>query len=83
MEKIIISKIEKDFEAQKQQEVMALLSSITLEHVMGGTYNLHNTRMAILTLAKGNLQEVITLTESAKTDFRDVIYCVRLDKKST
>lgn len=37
-------------------------------------HNLRNTRLAILKLAEGDLSRVEELTESAKVDFRDIIY---------
>ena len=37
-------------------------------------YNLENTLLSILYLAKGDVNEVAELTERAKIDFRDVIY---------
>lgn len=42
-------------------------------------HNLHNTRFAILQLAKGNLERTVELVKHAKVDFRDIIYWVSLD----
>ncbi len=41
--------------------------------------NLSNTRLAILQLAKGNLEKVVDLTAQAKVDFRDIIYWLSQD----
>ena len=74
MDKEIQDRIAKDFEVVEQDAVAKALLSIKPRHVMAASdFNLNNTRMAILHLAKGNLQEVLTLTEHAKIDFRDVI----------
>ncbi len=74
MNEDILEKINQDFEENERTLVLDELSSIQLIHVMAESeYNLYNTRMAILYLAKGDLEEVIHLTERAKIDFRDVI----------
>ncbi|SHJ20641.1 hypothetical protein [Flavobacterium haoranii] len=57
------------------------LSSITLKDVMAESeYNLLNTRMAILKIAKGNVEEVKEFTKCAKLDFRDLIIWSMQDK---
>ncbi|WP_299435590.1 hypothetical protein [uncultured Aquimarina sp.] len=74
MEKNVIDIINRDFKSEEVMLVINELSSITLNHVMAASeYNLKNTRVSILKLAKGNINEVIELTKSAKIDFRDVI----------
>lgn len=74
MNKHILQIIQKEFKAEEQTLVKQELESITPEHVMAGSeYNLNNTRMSIIKLAKGDLKEVITYTKFAKIDFRDVI----------
>lgn len=66
--------IHHDFRAEQRERVIQELSSITLEHVMAASdYNLENTRLSILTLAKGDVDQLIRLTHLAKIDFRDVI----------
>jgi len=72
--KDIVDIINRDFKSEEVVLVINALSSITLNHVMAASeYNLKNTRLSILKLAKGNINEVIELTKSAKMDFRDVI----------
>ncbi len=74
MEKNVIDIINRDFKSEEVMLVINELSSITLNHVMAASeYNLKNTRISILKLAKGDVNEVIELTKSAKIDFRDVI----------
>jgi hypothetical protein len=70
----ILNIVHRDFAGAQTERVIRELSSIGLNHVMGGSdYNLENTRLSILALAKGDLNQVIYLTERAKIDFRDVI----------
>lgn len=74
MEKIIMDTIQKDFKFDEVEIVIEELSSITLKDVMAESeYNLLNTRMAVLKLAKGNVDDVKEFTKCAKIDFRDVI----------
>ncbi len=74
MEPIITNKIKQDFQSKEQKKVKTELLSITIKHVMAASeYNLRNTRMAILVLAKGDLAQLVHYTERAKIDFRDVI----------
>jgi len=81
MNKEILDYIDKDFELEFREAVIEQLLSIELRHVMAkSAYNLNITRMSILYLAKGNVKEVITLTERAKIDFRDVIMWAIQDK---
>ena len=83
MNKEILDIIDKDFELECREAVMKQLLSIELRHVMAkSAYNLNNTRMSILYLAKGNLKEVMSLTESAKSDFRDVIMWAIQEKEN-
>jgi hypothetical protein len=77
----IIEIVNRDFDKSQQERVLQELSSIGLEHVMAESeYNLENTRRSILKLAKGDLNQVITLTKAAKKDFRDVIFWATQDK---
>jgi len=75
MQQRIINIINRDFPEDKRSIVTECLSSINLTHVMAeSAYNLENTLLSILYLAKGDVNEVAELTERAKIDFRDVIY---------
>ncbi len=81
MEKEILKFINESFVFEFREAVLKELLSIKLEHVMAQSeYNLKNTRMSILYLAKGNLDEVAELTKRAKTDFRDVIMWAAQEK---
>ena len=82
MDKKIIELINNEFEPEFREYVTKELLSIESKHVMAESeYNLNNTRMSILYLAKGNIKEVIELTKCAKIDFRDVIYWADLKKE--
>jgi hypothetical protein len=77
----IQSKIIADFIESEQTAALNELQSITLQHVMAESqFNLDNTLFAILKLSKGNLNELRSLVEAAKEDFRDVIYWATLEK---
>ncbi len=81
MDQIIIDIIDRDFDLAEKELVINELLSIDLSHVMAAPeYNLKNTRLAILKLAKGELSEVIELTKRAKIDFRDVIMWAMQEK---
>lgn len=70
----ILSLIRQDFNDEQRQLVVNELSSIGLQHVMAeSAANLESTHLAILKLAKGNVDAVVSYTKSAKADFRDVI----------
>lgn len=76
--KIIFSEFDND---DDRNSVIEELSSINLTHVMAQSEDhLKKTRMSILYLAKGNLSEVIELTQNAKIDFRDVILWATQEK---
>jgi hypothetical protein len=80
----ILDMINRDFQEDQRALVTQELSSIKKHHVMAESdYNLENTRASILTLAKGNLNQVITLTKAAKIDFRDVILWAMQDNPNT
>lgn len=82
MDKEILKLIDESFEFEFREAVLKELLSIKLKHVMAQSeYNLKNTRMSILYLAKGNLDEVVELTKRAKTDFRDVIMWATQEKE--
>ena len=70
----VLAIIRKDFTEEQSRLVIDELKSIGLNHVMAASEtNLEATWFGILKLAKGNLAEVVRLTECAKADFRDVI----------
>jgi len=74
MDKSILDIINREFSLKEKEVVVKELSSITLNHVMAKSeYNLKNTRLSILKLAKGNLSQIIHYSKAAKIDFRDVI----------
>jgi hypothetical protein len=81
MNRKILDIIDRDFTAAQKEFVINELSSIGLHHVMAASeYNLENTRLSILKLAKGDINQVINLTKSAKIDFRDVIMWAAQEK---
>lgn len=74
MDEEILDAINKTFKTYDVAVVIKELSAITLDHVMAESeYNLKNTRVSILELAKGNVSEVVELSKNAKVDFRNVI----------
>lgn len=84
LDKDLIEQVQEDFDESEQVAVMDLLLSITLQHVMAESeYNLRNTRFSVLELAEGDLEECKRYVERAKIDFRDVIYWVTLNNKSS
>ena len=83
MEKDLLEAIANDFQESDRAAAIRELESITLDHVMAqSAYNLRNTRFSVLYLAKGDLNELRTLTQSAKFDFRDVIMWATLDRRN-
>lgn len=82
MDQRILDFIERDFELELRESVIKELLSIELKHVMAeSAYNLLNTRMSVLYLAKGNFNAVVELTKAAKFDFRDVIMWAAQEKE--
>lgn len=78
----VLKIIQRDFSPEEQERVEKELLSIELKHVMAESqWNLDNTLHSILFLAKGELEQIIELTKSAKVDFRDVIYWAWLERK--
>jgi len=70
----VLEIITRDLDTSDKEAAIAELFSIQLNHVMANSeYNLTQTRFAILSLADGDLNEVIQFTKAAKIDFRDVI----------
>lgn len=81
MDKVIMDKIHQNFKTEDIELVINELSSITLDHVMAKSeWNLKNTRLSILKLAKGDIKDIIELTKCAKIDFRDVIMWATQEK---
>ena len=75
MDKNVMEIINNNFNEQEREIAVSQLASITLQHVMAESeQNLLNTRLSILKLAKGNLEDLVYYVEAAKKDFRDVIY---------
>ncbi len=82
MAKDIEMQIRLDYDVTEQEQVTALLSKLTKEHVMAASeWNLLSARKAILTLAQGKIQKVPEFIKAAQTDFRDVIYWATHDGK--
>lgn len=68
------------FDESDHERVLSELNSITLDHVMAkSSKNLKKTRIAILQLSKGDLNELGYLVNIAKADFRDVLYWASLE----
>lgn len=65
--------IQSDFSENQWELVEQELLSIEEKHTMNGEYNLFNTRMAVLILAKGDIEQVKIQVEQSKIDFRDVV----------
>ena len=81
MDQSIIDIINQEFSTQEAALVIDALSSINLNHVMAQSKSqLKYTKLSILKLAKGDLDEVIDLTEKAKIDFRDILYWASLQE---
>lgn len=73
-----------NFDESDYDLVLSELNSITLDHVMARSKkNLKKTRSAILQLSKGDLNELGSLVDAAKEDFRDVIYWASLESEKT
>ncbi len=69
--------ISDNYLSHKQVEVRQLLSGLTLEHVMTQSeWKLLSAQIAILTLAKGNIEKISRFVTVAQKDFRNVIYWV-------
>ena len=82
MNKEIITKIKETFSEANHAKSIDLVKSITKNHVMAESdYNLNNTHLSVITLAKGNIKELAYYVNCAKKDFRDVIYWVSIDTK--
>ena len=75
MDKQVIKLVNRQFSERDASQVLNELRRISLDDGIGGSGdNLRNTHMAILKLAKGDLDQVCNYVESARKDFRDVIY---------
>ena len=67
--------IETQFAEADRENVIAALSSITVDDVMARSEdNLFNTRRAVLQLSQGDREQIKYYVDCAKQDFRDVIY---------
>ncbi len=74
LSKSIMAYIKETFKKDQHTLVKWELESIRLEHVMAESEcNLENTRLAVLKLSKGSLEDLRTYVSFAKKDFRDVI----------
>ncbi len=74
MHPLILDKIQKDYPSEQQELVISLLSSISLHDVMANSeINLLNTRLAVLHISVGKIDDLKHYLNAAKTDFRDVI----------
>ncbi|HAS42861.1 MAG TPA: hypothetical protein DCS93_20445 [Microscillaceae bacterium] len=81
MDQSIIDIVNQEFSTQEAALVIDALSSINLNHIMAQSKSqLKYTKLSILKLAKGDLDEVIDLTEKAKIDFRDILYWASLQE---
>ena len=65
----------------KMVELQEELGRITVAETMDSDYNLQNAIGAILSLSKGDFEELRNLVTAAKIDFRDVIYWWYLENK--
>ena len=75
MQKELINMIETQFAEADRENVIAALSSITVDDVMARSEdNLFNTRRAVLQLSQGDREQIKYYVDCAKQDFRDVIY---------
>lgn len=70
----IVSLLSQDFEGKGSEIALIELEKISLTDVMSSEMNLLNTQRAIIKLSKGDLIKLKSLVDSAKSDFRDVIY---------
>lgn len=74
IEPAVRERVAAEFAADERDVVLAELGSITLDHVMARSpRNLFNTRLAVLTLAAGDLDALAEAVAAARLDFRDVI----------
>jgi uncharacterized protein len=82
MDKDVLDAIINSFSKENKDEAIDLINTITKSHVMAKCdYNLKNTHLSVVYLAKGNLKELAYYVNCAKKDFRDVIYWVRIVEK--
>ena len=69
-----LTTVRNDFSEEDTPGVIAELERITVAETMDSEYNLQNTIGAILSLSKGDMEELKNLVTAAKRDFPDVIY---------
>ena len=73
--------VRNDFSEENTPRVIAELERITVPETMDSDYNLQNAIGAILSLSKGDFEELRNLVTAAKSDFRDVVYWWYLENK--
>tara|TARA_Y100001937_G_scaffold128452_3_gene204970 strand:+ start:210667 stop:210963 length:297 start_codon:yes stop_codon:yes gene_type:complete len=76
-----LNTVRNDFSEEDTPRVIAELGRITVAETMDSDYNLQNAIGAILSLSKGDFEELRNLVTAAKIDFRDVIYWWYLENK--
>ena len=75
MDKQVIKLVNQQFSEEEASQVLNELRKISLDDVMARSQiNLRNTHLAVLKLAKGDLDQLFNYVKSARKDFRDVIY---------
>ncbi len=71
----IVQRVRRDFAPDDQDVVVESLFSILLEHTtMSSEANLHAVRLAVAELADGDPVRVRELADSARLDFRNVLF---------
>ena len=76
-----VHKIQADFRSGDVAAVEAEFDRLSTAHTMDSEYNRNNAISAILELSKGDLDEVKSLVDADRLDFRDVIYWWMLENK--
>ena len=76
-----LNTVRNDFSEEDTPRVIAELGRITVAETMDSDYNLQKAIGAILSLSKGDFEELRNLVTAAKIDFRDVIYWWYLENK--
>ena len=83
MEKKVTDLINSLFPEQSRDQALELVSRIKRKDVMGGSSeNLLKARVSVLELSAGNIPDLQDLIESARSDFRDVVYWNQSKKKT-
>lgn len=76
----IDAKISEMFSPSDLDEALSLVKSIDKDMTMESEGNLENTRLAVVTLSKGSLDELRHYVNRAKQDFRDVVMWAHEEK---